>query len=107
MPAESKEFRIKIKTPDFKAYGNKVINDLQIFVPQIDGWSIVPNNHEGIRVSCNSESGNGWFLLRLSLHDPVMALNAESNQPCGTSMITADLHSFLKGYSDLEIDLMK
>ncbi|MFA5814747.1 MAG: phosphomannomutase/phosphoglucomutase [Bacteroidales bacterium] len=105
MPVESKEFRIKIKTPDFKAFGNKVINDLYAFVHQVDGWSIVPDNHEGIRVSCNPESGNGWFLLRLSLHDPVMPLNVESNQPGGISIIASHLANFLQGFSNLEIDL--
>jgi len=106
MPVESKEFRIKIKTPDFKALGNKVINDLHAFVHQVDGWSIVPDNHEGIRVSCNSESGNGWFLLRLSLHDPVMPLNVESNQVGGVSLITSQLAGFLNVYSNLEVDFL-
>ncbi len=105
MPVESKEFRIKIKAPDFKGFGNKVINDLQGFVHEVDGWNIVPENHEGIRVSCNSESGNGWFLLRLSLHDPVMPLNVESNRVGGIRLITDYLAEFFRDYCDLEVDL--
>ena len=44
-----------------------------------DGWEVVSPNYEGIRVKCNNEDEKGWFLLRLSLHDPVMPLNIESD----------------------------
>ncbi len=103
MPAESQEFRIRILTPDFKNYGMQVIADLQAFAAQVDGWSIVPDNHEGIRVACNPASGNGWFLLRLSLHDPVMPLNVESNEAGGVNRIMVQLRSFLQRYVNLEV----
>jgi len=102
MPLESKEIRLKIKVPAFKEYGNKVIADLTEYVKTIEGWSIVPKNYEGIRVSCNANSGNGWFLLRLSLHDPVIPLNIESNQTGGVEKIAAQLRDFFKGYDDLD-----
>jgi len=101
MPMESKEIRLKIKVADFKAYGNKIIADLTEYVKGVEGWSIVPNNYEGIRVSCDKHSGNGWFLLRLSLHDPVIPLNIESNQFGGVQTITDQLTSFLKSYTEL------
>jgi len=101
MPMESKEIRLKIKVADFKAYGNKIIADLTEYVKGIEGWSIVPNNYEGIRVSCNKNTGNGWFLLRLSLHDPVIPLNIESNQFGGVQTITDQLTAFLKSYTEL------
>jgi phosphomannomutase len=103
MPVESKEYRLKLKSPDFKSYGIQVLADLQAFVNIIDGWNIVPDNHEGIRVSCNPECGNGWFLLRLSLHDPVMPLNMESNQVGGVCQMTGYLARFLKDHKDLEL----
>jgi phosphomannomutase len=102
MPLESKEIRLKIKVPEFKAYGNKVIADLTEYVKRVEGWNIVPKNYEGIRVSCDAKSGNGWFLLRLSLHDPVIPLNIESNQAGGVQIITDKLTEFLKGYTDLD-----
>ena len=102
IPLESKEIRFKIKVPGFKEYGNKVIADLTEYVKGVKGWQIVPNNYEGIRVSCNSNSGDGWFLLRLSLHDPVIPLNIESNQQGGVQKITDKLTEFLKQYSELE-----
>lgn len=102
MPLESKEIRLKIKVPAFKEYGNKVIAELTEYVKSIDGWGVVPNNYEGIRISCNANSGDGWFLLRLSLHDPVIPLNIESNQLGGVEIITEKLRTFFKGYNDLD-----
>jgi len=102
IPLESKEIRLKILVPTFKEYGNKVISDLTEYVKQVKGWSIVPNNYEGIRVSCDEQSGNGWFLLRLSLHDPVIPLNIESNKDGGVNTIALKLTEFFKRYQELD-----
>lgn len=101
-PLESKEIRLKILVPEFKAYGNKVITELTEFVKTVKGWSIVPNNFEGIRVSCDEQSGNGWFLLRLSLHDPVIPLNIESNVEGGVNSIALKLATFFDCYQELD-----
>jgi len=105
VPVESREFRLKIKADDFITYGRSIIADLEGFSTKIPGWSIAPDNYEGIRVSCNAENGNGWFLLRLSLHDPVMPLNIETNQAGGVSLIASRLAGFLNRYPNLESDL--
>ncbi|OKH18492.1 phosphomannomutase/phosphoglucomutase [[Limnothrix rosea] IAM M-220] len=106
-PAESKEFRFKITDPDFKTYGLQVIEQLKIFAEQQENWQIVPKNHEGIRVSCQSPEQNGWFLLRLSLHDPVMPLNVESNVNGGVEKINIQLLNFLQNHSDLDLGAFK
>jgi phosphomannomutase len=102
VPIESREIRLKILVPAFKEYGNKVIAELTEYVKQVKGWSVVPNNFEGIRVSCDDQSGNGWFLLRLSLHDPVIPLNIESNKEGGVYIITQELTQFFKNYQELD-----
>lgn len=104
IPAESKEFRLKILTPDFKAYGNQVIKDLGDYVKTIAGWGFVPKNYEGIRISCDANSGLGWFLLRLSLHDPVIPLNVESDIKGGVAEIMQKLTVFFDRYSDKDLD---
>jgi len=103
-PAESKEFRLKILVPDFKAYGNQVITNLSDYVKTVSGWNIVPANYEGIRVSCDAGSGQGWFLLRLSLHDPVIPLNVESDKTGGVDQIVRLLNSFFEQYPDAELN---
>ncbi len=101
-PEESVEFRMNILVDDFKTYGQKVIADLTEYAGGKEGWQIAPDNHEGIRVNFDEESGNGWFLLRLSLHDPLLPLNVESNEKGGAKKIASQLFEFIKNYSELE-----
>ncbi|MBD2186701.1 phosphomannomutase/phosphoglucomutase [Pseudanabaena mucicola] len=102
-PMESEEFRIKMLVEDFKTLGESVIKDLQTFANTQTDWQIVPNNYEGIRVSCTSDDENGWFLLRLSLHDPVMPLNIESNIQGGVDKIANRLFTFLQPIDGLDL----
>jgi phosphomannomutase len=105
-PVESEEFRIKMGVEDFKGLGDRVISDLQAFSANQSDWQIVPNNYEGIRVSCNSLNENGWFLLRLSLHDPVMPLNIESNVQGGVTKIAKRLLEFFHPIEGLDISAL-
>jgi phosphomannomutase len=100
---ESQELRIKIATEDFQAYGNLVIEQMQAFAASQADWKIVPNNYEGVRVACTSESEDGWYLLRLSLHDPVIPVNIESNVAGGVNRIKQRLISFLKTQESLDL----
>ncbi|MEO1299842.1 MAG: phosphomannomutase/phosphoglucomutase [Cyanobacteria bacterium J06636_16] len=102
-PQEIREIRIKIGVEDFKTYGNGVIDQLKTFVEQQTDWALVPNNYEGIRVSCQSPEENGWFLLRLSLHDPVLPLNIESNVEGGVTKIGDRLLTFFKKIESLDL----
>jgi phosphomannomutase len=54
-------------------------------------------------VSFGKECGDGWFLLRMSLHDPLMPLNIESNSEGGVKKIAEQLLPFLKKYEKLNI----
>ncbi len=106
-PAESYEFRMNIGTPDFKAYGNRIIKLLTAYAAGRDGWDIAPDNHEGIRVSFKRGDGDGWFLLRLSLHDPLMPLNIESDSIGGSRIIAKKLVEFLVQFSELDISKLE
>lgn len=101
-PAEGREFRMNIAAEDFKAYGQAVIDRVTEAAAQTDGWNTAPDNHEGIRVSFDEDNGNGWFLLRLSLHEPLMPLNIESDVPGGVKQIAARLYPFLKEFEALD-----
>lgn len=101
-PLESQEIRLTIKTNNFREYGNEIIEKLRIFADHESDWQIVPNNYEGVRVSCHSQDEKGWFLLRLSLHDPVIPINIESDVQGGVQKITARLFPFLESFSALE-----
>jgi phosphomannomutase len=102
-PLESKEFRLTIQTEDFKAYGNQVIAKLQEFASTQRDWTVVPHNYEGVRISANAPTEDGWLLLRLSLHDPVIPLNIESNVHQGVVRIAARLLEFLQDFVALDL----
>lgn len=102
-PLETKEFRMNILEKDFKTYGNRIIDELKEYAEKADGWVVAPNNYEGIRVSFDKDNGNGWFLLRLSLHDPLIPLNIESRIAGGVKIIASKLRDFLSKYNELDL----
>ena len=101
-PAESVEFRMNILLEDFKPYGQQVIDQLAAYAQQQPGWSLAPSNFEGVRVNLDENHGDGWFLLRLSLHDPLLPLNIESNSIGGAKKIAAELSAFIANYHQLD-----
>ena len=100
-PLEEKEIRIKILEKDFKSYGQEVIKDLENFIKIQDDWTKVEPNYEGVRVNC--EEGEGWFLLRLSLHDPKIVINIESDKEDGTNVIEERIMRFLHNFKGLDL----
>lgn len=97
-PAESVEIRLPIQQHDFREFGDKVINELFEYAQAHSEWNIAQDNHEGIRVSFDKQNGDGWFLLRLSVHDPIMPLNIESDSIGGVEIIKNKLRPFLANY---------
>ena len=102
-PAEEKELRFKIKCDDFRSYGNSVISELEKFAEKQNGWRTADDNREGIRVYLDDEDKKGWFLLRLSVHDPIMPLNIESDVTGGVKKIAQELSRFLVSFDLLDI----
>ena len=102
LPAEEREVRFNIKAEDFKGYGLKVIEELQRYCLENRGYSIADDNREGLRVSTE----NGWFLLRLSVHDPVMPMNFESRIKGGIEKDVAAIRGFFEGFSELDISAL-
>ena len=105
-PAESLEFRMNIQLDDFKSYGQSVIDELTVYAEKQSGWELAPNNFEGVRVNMDDDHGNGWFLLRLSLHDPLLPLNIESNSIGGAKKIANELAGFLAKYDKLDAEAL-
>jgi phosphomannomutase len=101
-PLESVEYRLSIKDKEFIAYGDNVISQLNNIVAGINSWNPEKENFEGIRVRCTADDEQGWFLLRLSLHDPVMPLNIESNIKGGSEKIKNKLKNLLKQFNQID-----
>jgi len=106
-PVEEKEFRIKLLEDDFISQGESIIKALKEYISRNEGWSVAPNSFEGVRVSCGGDSEKGWFLLRLSLHDPVLPLNVESEVTGGVKNITKRIAGFLESHQKIDYKTIK
>ncbi|MBR6568351.1 MAG: phosphomannomutase/phosphoglucomutase [Clostridia bacterium] len=106
-PAEALEIRFRIKEDDFRKYGLSVIDDLKLYADKTDGWRVADDNYEGIRVYFDSEKTKGWLLLRLSVHDPIMPLNIESDVAGGNKIIANLFYDFIKGYDGLDLSVIE
>ena len=102
-PAEASEHRIKILEEDFNTYGSNIIEDLKTFVSGHNDLEIVPDNYEGIRIMSKRKDIDGWFLVRLSLHDPILPINIESNNNTGVKIMRTILKTFLQRYDSLDL----
>lgn len=78
-PVEAQEVRFKISGDDYRIYGESVIENLHHFVSETEGFTVDPENDEGIRVNTAGAYGSGWFLLRMSLHEPLLVLQVEND----------------------------
>lgn len=106
-PAEEKELRLKILEDDFRAYGENVISQLEEYASGKEGWSIADDNREGIRISLDGNHGNGWMLLRLSVHDPILPFNAESDSVGGCAKIIDGFYEFIKKFDRLDLSVFE
>ena len=99
MAAEEKEIRLNIKAEDFRSYGNKVIEALEKFAADNKDCKIAEDNREGMRIT----TPYGWMLLRLSVHDPVMPINFESDEVGGTGKNIEFFRSFYEQFDELDL----
>ena len=104
-PVEETEIRFKITEKDFRACGQRIIDHLTAYAAKTEGWILADDNREGVRVSFGENDGNGWFLLRLSVHDPIMPLNIESDSEGGVEIIKKKLFAFLKTTTGLDLNV--
>lgn len=108
-PVESAEVRMNITAEDFRSTGKKVIACVMDHANADRTWHIAPDNREGVRISFDLDGGldNGWFLLRLSVHDPVMPLNCESDVPGGVKKMLTSLYEVIRECEDLDLSALE
>ncbi|MBR6780365.1 MAG: phosphomannomutase/phosphoglucomutase, partial [Clostridia bacterium] len=106
-PVEEKELRFKILQEDFRPCGEDVIAKLETWASGLPFATPADDNREGFRVSFDEDHGAGWLLLRLSVHDPILPLNIESDKQGGCRQIATLLFDFLKDFKDIDISALK
>lgn len=112
-PLESREVRMKIGCEDFKAKGAEVLDACAGWmlehaasaVKEATGKTVQVSeakpNYEGVRMNFAGDV-RGWFLLRMSLHDPILPLNLESSTEGGVEVIASALRAFFAGVDDVD-----
>ncbi len=101
-PAECKEFRMKICLDEFKEYGLHVLEEFKEFAKEDERFHIVEPNFEGVRISFDDEEVQGWMLIRMSLHDPIMPMNVETNEIGGIEKILERIRPFFGRFEQLD-----
>ncbi len=104
-PVEAKEVRLAITAPDFRAAGQGALDALLASAARWDDCALDNGNREGVRLTFHLDGGkdNGWLLLRLSVHDPVLPINAEADQPGGVRAMLAKLREALSGVPGIDL----
>ncbi len=104
MPKEAKEVRLRFRDGvDFKTLGSKIITAWEAHANTLPFTTAATDNHEGFRVSFDRENGDGWLLTRMSLHEPIMPINAESNSVGGVGKILSHLLAFFENYDCFDL----
>ncbi len=108
-PVESREIRLTITDEDFRNAGQNAIAKVMEYAASAESWHIAPDNREGVRISFDIDGGreNGWFLLRLSVHDPVLPLNLESDVMGGIHYMLTALYDVLRDVTGIDLTALQ
>lgn len=106
-PAEGFEARLPVLAPDFAPVTQGVLDAVKEHFASLSGFEIVPKNYEGVRVNADASHGNGWFLIRRSLHDPLMPTNIESDSEGGAAVIAGALAECLSAFPELDLTTLE
>lgn len=101
-PAEAVELRLPIRAEDFRTAGETVLEGLRTCAGHQPHWHIDKEGCEGVRLSFDDPSCDGWALLRLSVHDPILPLNIESNRVGGVRLIASQLYVNLRAREEID-----
>ncbi|MGX6980137.1 phosphomannomutase/phosphoglucomutase [Vagococcus elongatus] len=105
-PAETQEVRFRINDENYRQKGMEVIDVMADFIEKIPDWSIDPENEEGIRANLRGEDGSGWFLLRMSLHEPLLVLQVENDVAGKNIGVFEKLKEFFEVFPELDLDAL-
>ncbi len=107
-PVESVEIRLPILDyqdwePEEEA--QEIVEIILSYTLVHPEWKRSPDNREGVRITFNLDGdvNNAWFQLRMSVHDPMMVLNAESDVPGGVRTMLSQLYLLLHDVRMLDL----
>ena len=102
-PAEEKEVRLGITAPDFKGYGAEMIALVESKAAACADVQIADDSYEGTKIIFADPEINGFFIFRLSVHDPIIPINFESAVAGGNRKMAKALLNWLSGADGLNL----
>lgn len=102
-PLEEGEARVTFTTEHWREEGEFIIENIKGLKQK--GLVLADDNREGVRVSV--PAAKGWFLIRMSVHDPVMPINIESNEAGGVKKISRIVQAYLSAFDGLVTDKLE
>ena len=109
LPVEEHEVRLKFK-PDcknFKQEGERILKELEYFAKVDSRVEFVNGSYEGVRVNFPSNGGDGWMLVRQSVHDPVLPVNFASLSKGGDKLMAKYLYAFAAKFPCLDVSALQ
>lgn len=111
-PVENAEIRLPIlpfEDWDPEEEAQEIVEILLSHTLTHPEWQLAPDNREGARITFNLDGGvnNAWVQLRMSVHDPVMVLNAESAVSGGVKRILEKTFELISDTEKLDLKPLK
>lgn len=98
-PKEEVDIRLKFTSEDWRETAEKILVRLKGISERM--LKLSDDNYEGVRAYVSH--ADGYFIVRTSVHDPVLPIYIESNKDGGTKTIAKMLYSFLKDFRGLDV----
>lgn len=111
-PVESAELRLPIlefEDWDPEEEAQEIVEILLSHTLAHPEWQAATDSREGVRITFNLDGGvnNAWLQLRMSVHDPVLVLNAESDVPGGVGRVLAELYALIRDTEKVDLENLK
>lgn len=103
-PAEECEIRLSFGAVDFQKAAGDILVGLETFARSGQGMTLDEDGAEGVRIRFGRDLGEGFALIRTSVHDPIMPINIESDVSGGVQKIAEILYGELKKYDGLNLE---
>ena len=106
-PLEEKSLRFKINAENFREYAEDIIEKIEKSAILNENLKAAEDSCEGVKIIFTQPDMDGFFILRTSVHDPVMPMYIESAVPGGAKKIATAAYYALGIYMELDISPLK
>ncbi len=102
-PKEEADIRLSFACEKWRELADKILERLKGLSERL--LKVFSDNFEGVRAYVSH--ADGYFIVRTSVHDPVLPIYIEANKKGGCLSIAKFLYSFLGGFIGLDCEPLK